>query len=181
MPGLPASAIRIDVQGDRGADRSSMAAGEGADAPDWAVKWNRLVATFGTARADRWKPCRFEFMPQEDTTVQLELMGTQSPAGAQLAWTYYDDFRVEGAELVNGDFEEPEQNGRTPGWRFTSDARGEAASTDRPGVVDLGEDAASGTHAAKASHDHRASQSIAIRKGRKVVVTFQARAALPGK
>jgi len=180
MPGIPASAIRIDVQADRSAEKSSMAPGEGADAPDWAVKWNRLVATFGTARADRWKPCRFEFTPLEDATVQLELMGTQSPAGGLLAWTYYDDFRVEGAELVNGDFEEPAQNGRSPGWNCVMEKQSEGAGQDRAAVVELGDQAASGRYAARTSHDHRINQRIAIRKGQKVVVSFQARAALPG-
>ena len=179
VPGFPPSAIRIDVQGNREADGSSMTAGDGASAPDWAIAWNRLVATFGTARADRWKPCRFEFIPLDDTTVSLELMGTQSPAGGMIAWTYYDDFRVEGAELINADFEEPERDGRIHGWNCVRDRQWEGISPDRAGVVELGEDAASGTRSAKVSHDHRITQSIAVRKGRKVVVSFQARAALP--
>ena len=176
MPGVPASAIRIDVQGDRGAANSSMKPGEGIDAPDWAVKWNRLVGAFGTARADRWKSCRFEFMPLEDTTVSLELMGTQSPSEGVVAWTYYDDFQVEGAELINGDFEEPEEGGRSPGWSYAQDRD----SRDRADVVDLGGDAASGSRSAKVSHDYRVSQRMAVRKGRKVVVSFQARGVLPG-
>ena len=176
MPGIPASAIRIDVQGNREADSPSMEPGKGADAPDWAVKWNRLVTTFGTARADRWKSCRFEFMPLEDATVRLELMGTQSPAGSTVAWTYYDDFRIEGAELINGDFEEAEQDGRTPGWSYARDRSQEGL---QPGVVNLGSDAASGRRAGKASHDFRISQSITVKKGTKVVVLFQARGVLP--
>lgn len=178
MPGLPVSAIRIDVQGNRDSDRCSMEPGEGAEAPDWAVKWNRLVTTFGTARADRWMPCRFEFMPLEDTNVRLELMGTQSPAGETLAWTYYDDFHVEGADLINGDFEEAERDGRTPGWSYDRDQKRDLESRDQPGVMNLGSDAASGGCVAKASHDFRVSQTIAVKKGKKVVVRFQARGAL---
>ena len=179
-PGFPAAAVRIDVQGNRGSESPSMTAGEGTSAPDWAIKWNRLLAQFGTARADCWKPCRFEFVPLEDTTVNLELMGTQSPSGTAIAWTYYDDFRVEGAELVNGDFEEPAENGRFPGWSGVSNKTKEtSASEGHADVVDLGPAAASGSKVAKASHDHRITQRIAVRKGQKVVVTFQARAALP--
>ena len=180
MPGLPASAIRIDVQGDRGAANSSMTPGDGASAPDWAIKWNRLVTTFGTARADRWKSCRFEFMPLEDTKVSLELMGTQSPAGGVLAWTYYDDFHVEGAELINGDFETVDSKGKVAGWNCSLRSKEQVLSQVQAAVVDLGKDAASGSRAAMVSHDHRISQTIAIKKGQKVVVTFQARTALPG-
>ena len=179
MPGLPAAQIRIDVQGDRQAKSSSMTAGDGASAPDWAIKWNRLVTTFGTARADRWKQCRFEFMPQQDTTVRLELMGTQSPAGTVITWTCYDDFRVEGAELVNGDFEEPANKGRVPGWGCAVKSQRKVTSSGQAGVVDMGDAAASGRYAAMTSHDQRIAQSIAVKKGQKVVVSFQARAILP--
>ena len=175
LPGVPASAIRIDVQGDRGATNSSMEPVEGIEAPDWAVKWNRLVGTFGTGRADRWKQFRFEFMPLEDATVSLELMGTQSRPGEVIAWTYYDDFRVDGAALVNPDFEEVDENGKGIGWSYS----GDRTSDERAEVVDLGSAAASGKRAAKTSHDLRVSQRIAIRKGQKVVVAFQAKGVLP--
>lgn len=180
MPGFPTSAIRIDLQGNREAKSPSMKAGDGASAPDWAVKWNRLVTTFGTARADRWTSCRFEFTPLEDTTVSLELMGTQSLPGGVLAWTHYDDFRVEGADLINGDFEEPKQDGRIPGWNSLLLSTTDVLSRVQGAVVELGEEAASGRRAAMVSHDHRVSQRIDIKKGRKVVVRFQARAAMPG-
>ncbi len=179
VPGYPASAIRIDVQGDRNAGRTSMTPGEDAEAPDWAVKWNRLVCSFGTARADQWKDCRFEFTPQEDTTVSLELMGTQSLGGEAIAWTYYDDFRVEGAELVNGDFEEPAHDGRSPGWNCAVAEGEQPLSADQPGAVEPADGAASGKRCGKASHDERISQRISLHKGRKVVVEFQARAMLP--
>jgi len=179
MPGHPAPAIRIDVQGKRPSETTSMQAGAGASAPDWAVKWNRLVTTFGTARGDRWKACHFEFMPLEDATVSLELMGTQTRPGNPTAWTYYDAFEVEGAELVNGDFEEGGEQSRIPGWECVFDHRGEAVARGEAGVVLLDSGAASGRRAARTSHDHRVNQSIRITKGQKVTVRFQARAALP--
>ena len=175
MPGVPASAIRIDVQGDRNAKKSSMQPVEGIEAPDWAVKWNRLVGTFGTARTDHWKEFRFEFMPLEDATVSLEVMGTQSRPGEVVVWTYYDNFRVEGAELANPDFEEVDANGKGIGWS----CGGDRSSGNYAEVVDLGAEAASGKRAAKTSHDIRVSQRFDIRKGRKVIVTFQAKGVLP--
>ena len=180
-PGLAASVIRIDIQGDRDVERPSMTPGEGTSAPAWAVKWNRLLAQFGAARADRWKPCRFEFTPLEDTTVRLELMGSQSPPDTPPAWTYYDGFRVEGAELVNGDFEIPAEHERFPGWNgIPRQVQDSTTLGDHADIIDLGRAAASGSKVARTSHDYRISQPIAVRKGQKVIVTFQARAALPG-
>ena len=180
LPGIPGSAIRIDVQGDRGAGHSSMTPGDGAGAPDWAVAWNRLVTDFGIARADCWRSCRFEFSPLEDATVSLELMGTQSRPGESMAWTLYDDIRVEGAELVNGDFETPATDARVPGWKCILLGKDEAISQARAAVVGMGGEGATEGHAAMVSHDERISQRIEIKKGRKVVVNFRARAVLPG-
>ena len=180
MPGYPASAIRIDVQGDRQATRSSMSPADGTTAPDWAVKWNRLLAQFGNARADRWTDCRFEFLPLEDATVRLELMGTQSPSGSTLAWTYYDDFRVEGAELVNGDFETIDTNGRVAGWNCELRNQASAVAERKASVVEQSDSTNTPNHAALVSHDYRISQSIQIKQGQKVVVSFRARAVLTG-
>ena len=179
-PGFPVPCIRIDIQGDRKATTPVMVPGTGAEAPEWAQKWNRLVCAFGAARGDRWTPCRFEFTPQEDAVVNFELMGTQTPTGTPPVWTYYDDFRVDGAELVNGDFEAIGSDGKTPGWncvldqRFTVVAKGDAGVLALPAGA-----AASGSHVAKTSHDHRVVQSVSVKKGQKVTVSFQARAVLP--
>ena len=178
VPGFPVPVARIDVQGDRKAT-GHMKPGSGATAPGWAQKWNRLVAEFGPMRADRWASCRFEFTPLTDTTVRLELMGTQSRAGALLAWTYYDDFRVQGAELVNGDFERVGSDGKIEGWNCVLDQNWKAVRNGKAGVVTLPNTAASGSRMARTSHDHRVTQSIKVKKDQKVTVSFQARGALP--
>jgi len=46
-------------------------------------------------------------------------------------------------------------------------------------VVQAPDFAASGTHVARTSHDHRITQALTVTKGRKVTVRFQARGALP--
>ncbi|MBT3378848.1 MAG: hypothetical protein HN742_40980 [Lentisphaerae bacterium] len=179
IPVFPTSAIRVDVQGERGAENLSMEPGTGATAPSWARKWNRLVAAFGAARADQWQECQFEFMPKADATVRLEVMGTQSLGATPLVWTYYDDFRVQGAELVNGDFETIGDGGKIPGWNCVLDERFETVGPGEAGVVRKPELAASGECMARTSHDHRVTQGIKIIKGRKVTVNFKARGVLP--
>lgn len=179
-PGVPASQIRIDVQADRNAESSTMEPGEGATAPEWAKKWNRLVTAFGAARADQWKTCQFEFMPLADAVVTLGLMGTQSVNSKLITWTYYDDFHVEGAELINGDFEVVDQDGKAPGWNCVLDQNWETTASSEAGIVENESLAASGKRMARASHDHRVTQQIRITKGQKVTVRFQARGVLPG-
>jgi len=178
IPGFPAAAIRIDVQGDRNAGRSTMEPGAGVEAPGWAKRWNRLVADFGTARCDQWQQCRFEFMPQADSTVTVELMGTQSLGAKPLVWTYYDEFQVEGADLSNGDFEEVGTDGQIPGWNCVLDENFTAVSKGNAGVV-RSATAASGRRMVQTSHDHRITQKLKVTKGRKVTVCFKARGVLP--
>ena len=178
IPGFAESDIRIDIQGDRDADGSSMEPGIGAKAPSWAKKWNRLVAGFGTARCDQWQQCQFEFMPLADTTVTLQLMGTQSLGAKPLVWTDYDAFEVDGADLTNGDFEENGADGQIPGWDCVLDERFTTVAKGKAGVVESSA-AASGKRMARTSHDHRITQALKVTKGRKVTVRFKARGVLP--
>jgi hypothetical protein len=179
VPGQQVSVARIDIQGRRDNTEQSMLPGPGVEAPAWAQKWNRLVGGAGTVYCDKWKEFRIEFMPQEDTTVSVDLMGTQTPASIPMAWTYYDDFRVEGAELVNADFEEVGADRKIPGWNCILDRNFETVARGEASVVTLGREAASGVHAACTTHDHRLSQRIKITKGRKVTITYKARGVLP--
>jgi hypothetical protein len=106
-------------------------------------------------------------------------MGTQTKGSTAFVWTYYDDFRVEGATLANGDFEEVGADGRVRGWNCVMDRNWETGGEARSGVVPLPGRAASGSHVAVTTHDHRVTQEIAVKKGRTVTVTFRARGALP--
>ncbi len=167
LPGTKASVSRVAVRWGR--DQISMQAGMGANNPVWAPGGSRIEAPFGTVPADRWQSYRFEFTPESDGQVIIELMGTQ---GTPTAWTYYDDFRVEGATLVNGDFELLDENGRPQGWRvFAAEGIPEL-------FVENSRLAGSGKRMVMASHDYRTTQSIAVRGGQKVTVQFKARGAL---
>jgi len=179
IPGQTLSVARIDVQGRRDNNELSMTPGFGTEAPAWAQKWNRLVGQPGTVYGDKWQEFRLEFTPREDTTVTLTLMGTQTHPPATLVWTYYDDFHIEGAELVNPDFEDLGEGGKVPGWSYSIDKNSDATSKARNGVVKLDDEAASGIYAACTTHDLNFSQAIKITKDRKVTVTYKARAVLP--
>jgi hypothetical protein len=157
LPGTQASVARVAVSWGR--DKVLMQAGPGATNPTWAPSGSRIEAQFGAIGADRWQTFQFEFTPAADGQVVIELMGTQ---GTPTAWTCYDDFRVDGATLVNGDFEQLGPDGRPKGWRLPKAA-------DLPGA---------GLHMAIASHDFRTTQPVVVHKDQKVTVRFKARAAL---
>ena len=180
-PGVPPSEVRIDVQADREAESPTLAPGEGATMPEWARKWNRIVAELGEASADKWKTCRFEFMPLSDGVVALQIMGTYANAHGSLlsTWTYYDDFTVEGAELVNGDFETVAANGKLDGWECVCDQNWQSTPSSESGVVEEARLAASGKRMAMACCEHRVVQEMKVVKGRMVTVQFQARGTLP--
>jgi hypothetical protein len=101
--------------------------------------------------------------------VFLEMMGHQ---GTPTVWTCYDNFRVEGGELANGDFETLDAKGLPHGWRMPS------GKDLPPLVISDARRAASGSKAVLASHDFRVVQPIRVKAGQKVNVQFQARGLL---
>lgn len=168
LPGAKPSVSRVAVRWAR--DKVPMRAGKGAENPTWArPDGSRIEAHFGEVRADRWYPYEFEFTPEADGEVAIELMGTQ---GLPTAWTYYDAIRAEGAELVNGDFESVSANGSPQVWHMPT------AKGIPPMFIRNARLAASGSRLVMASHDVRPWQMIRVKSGQKVTVRFQARAAL---
>ena len=166
LPGCRPSTVDIYIKLDGNAPARSVEAGEGCEVPAWGKDGNRLMASFGTVRGDCWKEFRFRFTLKADASASFSLMGASD------AWTYYDDFKVEGAAFDNPDFEgEAGKDGRCPGW-VVDTAKG-------AGVVRPPDGAASGLWAAKANADARLSKMIPLKKGVPVTVTFRARAALP--
>lgn len=164
LPGAKTSVCRIDVTW--GPDKVPLVAGMGAENPTWATpEGSRIVAAFGDVLADRWHTFSFSFTPGRDGTVLLELMGFQ---GSPTVWTAYDDFRIEGAEYANGDYETVSDDGKPVGWSFAKSAR----------LIHDPKRAASGARFAEGSHDVRIMQPLRVKGGQKVTVTFQARGAL---
>ena len=173
LPGCRPAHARIDIQMMPGTTEKSLEAGAGVDVADWAKDGNRLTANFGSVRGNRWTECRFQFTSRVDADAELQLMGTMD------AWTYYDDFRVDGAEFTNPDFELSAADGAFPGWSFKPDRNSTDSGRSGAGIVCPPDGAAAGLRSARASHDRRVVKALKLKQGREVTVTFQARAALP--
>lgn len=168
LPGARPSLSRVSVLW--GADRIPLKANEGAENPLWAVAGSRIEAQFGEVSADRWHAHEFAFTPEKGGTVLIEIKGAQ---GEPAVWTYYDAFRIEGAELVNGDFEEVSSDNLPAGWRMPPRTGGVPAMW-----IGNGRRAASGRRFVMASHDFCPTQPLRVKAGQKVTVRFKARGVL---
>ena len=172
LPGCRPAHSRIDVQMAPGAPEKALDAGPGVAVANWTKGGNRLTANFGAVRGNRWQECRFEFTSKVDGNAKFELMGSSD------AWTYYDDFRVEGAELANPDFELGDGDA-CPGWTFARHRNNKRVGHGGADVLRPPDGAASGLRAARANHNNRVVQVLKLKRGQTVTVTFRARAALP--
>ena len=167
LPGAKPSVSRIAVSW--GSDKVPMLAGKGAENPTWAISGSRIEAQFGDVPADRWYAYEFEFTPEKDGTVVMEVMGTQ---GEPTVWTAYDDILVEGASFTNGDFETVTPGGAPTGWHLTK-------PKDLPTQFITGKRwTQNGTCFVLASHDFRPIQPFRVKGGQKVTVHFKARGVL---
>jgi hypothetical protein len=143
----------------------------GCEVCEWAKpKGHRLSANLRGLPTDSWQELSFSFVSKVDGDVSLILLGdgyTDPFTKTQLpVWVYMDDLRVEGAELVNGDFEERQANGKPAGWRPHVKP---AISIQDPDL------AASGSWLVKVAHDRRYSQTLRLTAGQRVTVRAKVR------
>jgi hypothetical protein len=143
----------------------------GCEVCEWAKpKGHRLSANLRGLPTDSWQELSFSFVSKVDGDVSLILLGdgyTDPFTKTQLpVWVYMDDLRVEGAELVNGDFEERLANGKPAGWRPHVKP---AISIQDPDL------AASGSWLVKVAHDRRFSQTLRLTAGQAVTVRAKVR------
>ena len=148
-----------------------MTAGSGCSVATWAKPVGcYLTASTGSLATPGWQEMRFEFTPQQDGVVTMKLMGNgvRNPANDDFVpvWTYADDLRVDGAELVNGGFEAPGAKGCPNGWRFDT---GKALWVHDPRL------AAEGEYCAKTWHNGRLAQDLKVTKGQKVTIRLKVR------
>jgi len=142
----------------------------GCSMPDW-TRGKRVVADFRLA-PDEWREYGFSFVPAADATLAIVTMGARGEK------TLYDDFRVEGAAIVNGGFEAP------GGWSLPrinkNDYRAAVCNLAQPwGVVtaaEVGVPAAEGKNMACGNDMLNFSQKIDVKKGVRVKMSFKARA-----
>jgi len=143
----------------------------GCEVCDWAKpKGHRLSASARGMPTDSWQELSFSFVSTVDGDVSLILLGdgyTDPFTQTQLpVWVYMDDLRAEGAELVNGDFEEREASGEATAWRPHVNP---ATSIRDPKL------AASGSWLIKVAHDRRFAQTLRLTAGQAVTVRAKVR------
>ena len=148
-----------------------MDGGTNCEVLGWAKPLGRrLSAKSGELGVD-WQPFTFRFTPKADGRARIELRGR--PLRSTLnendfipVWTYWDNLRIEGAKLVNGDFEEADpKTGLLRGWQKNA----QALWMRTPGV------AASGEGCVKSWFLHPVSQTIEVQKGVAVTIRCQIR------
>jgi hypothetical protein len=124
----------------------------------------RVTAATGDLPADRWVPFSFTFTPEADGVVVLMLMGRGMRSSLDNAlvpvWTYTDSVQVDGADLLNGGFEEVGAKGMPTGWE----------PAGAPLLVRDGTVAAAGASCVKTWHDGRMTQRLKVTAGRPVTV-----------
>ncbi len=171
LNGAVRSWARCEIQA-AGKDHTPlMDAGRGCVVLEWAKPVGRRLSAKSPELGVKWVPFRFTFVPKADGRVRLELRGR--PLESKLrknkfipVWTYWDDLRVTGATLVNGDFEQGDAARAGPvGWHASPQALWVAV----PGV------AASGRRCVKTWFLGAVSQEITVKKDVPVTVTCQVR------
>ena len=138
---------------------------------EWAKpKGYRLAATQRGLPTDSWQQISFSFVANVDGDVSFILLGdgyTDPATKKQLpVWVYVDDIRVEGATLLNGDFEERQANGEARGWQ--AHVNSGVAICD-PNL------AASGSWLVKVAHNRRFAQKLRLTAGQPVTVHAKVR------
>ena len=143
----------------------------GCETPSWAKpKGYRLSARMGSLPTDSWQELRFSFVPRVAGEVSLVLLGGSYTdpltKTRQPVWVYVDDIRVEGAKLLNGDFEKRQRNGSAAAWQ----------THVKPGVAIRDPKlAASGEWLVKVAHDRRFAQKLRLTAGQTVTVRAKVR------
>ena len=130
----------------------------------------RLSANLKGMPTDSWQEMEFSFVSKVEGDVSLILMGdgyTDPLTKAQLpVWVYFDDIRVEGVDLANGDFEEHQADGDLVAWR----------PHVKPAVqIQDPQLAASGSWLVKVAADRRFSQTLHLNAGQTVTVRAKVR------
>lgn len=167
--------VRIDlwVPGDRVPPGVAAVATNCVDCtlPAWG-KGARVLARFGNASTEAWQTYAFAFTPCCDTAIVLETMGARGEK------TLYDDFRVEGAVLRDGSFEEG--GAWQGGAPRPGDYRTPQCNVRRPyGVItaaEAGVAPAAGAKMGCGSDMINFSQRLELKKGVPVRIAFKARA-----
>ena len=164
-----ASQARIDVLA---ATEGMVLKGlKGCAVADWSKPvGGRLTGSSDDLKPAEWRDFEYSFVADRDGEVSVELMGRQqlSPADDSWipVWVYWDEMSGEGAELVNGGFEDRDAKGAPAGWSH---------SLGQSFVVVDEKVAFAGSRCAKTWHNGRFTQKLAVKAGVPVVIRAKVR------
>lgn len=134
------------------------------DSPWYKEKRRQSIEIRGET-SDQWKAFSFTFVPKKSGEVILRVSAPYVKPGQTPKVCAYDDFKIEGAELKNGGFEEKvPAHGWIPGWG-TKDGL-------------MTGDAAEGNFYMRAAYRKAVTQTLNCREGVPVTISFQAKNAV---
>ncbi len=162
---LMAAAPRIDILSSNVKLKpASKIKGGYCSNPAWMKKKKEFyVSSQGPQlKEGEWVDYEVSFIPETDGVVVIRLMGNcHRDKNHKMIpeWVCWDDVVIEGAEVVNGDFEKGAD--KPSGWRI---GKGQYLSKD-------------GNKYIKAWHNRRAEQTIKVKAGQKVMIKARAKKA----
>ena len=161
------SAVRVDISGVD--NKISMKPGKASKGLKIAVNKYVITAYSDMNIAKKWKKYSFSFTPAKDGIVNIHFRGAyHKPKGAKkniAVWVAYDNIIVTGTKAKNSDFEFVNQKNLFNGW-----------SGDGANMVTGSEDAKSGKNYIIVWHNNPVYQTLKLKKGQTVTITFHAKA-----
>jgi len=161
------SAVRIDVNGV--GKKIAMKPGKASKGLKIAVNKYAITAYSDMNISNKWQKYSFSFTPAKDGIVDIHFRGAyHKPKGAKkniAVWVAYDNITITGTKAENCDFEFVNQKNLFNGW-----------SGDGANMVTGSEDAKSGKNYIIVWHDNPVYQTLKLKKGQTVTITFHAKA-----
>ncbi|MBN8708762.1 MAG: hypothetical protein BGO12_17305 [Verrucomicrobia bacterium 61-8] len=170
-------------------DSVNVSAEDSSDGELKSPKWaganagRVLLGTFPNTSG--WGQSSFSFLPESDGIVSILARGpliksTESPDQLVPAFVDFDEFTVDGAEIVNGSFEETTSNDVPVGWKYYVPSTNVTPITEANRARVVHGDAAAGHNFIRVWHNSAFAATIKVIAGQKVTITFSHRES-PGK
>ncbi len=157
---LMAAAPRLDISAagkTKIKPASQIEGGYCYNPPWWNDKKDFHISSQGAALKDgEWTDFEVSFIPETDGKVTIILMGNYLKGKDKKMvedWVCWDDVVIEGADVINGDFEKGSAD-KPANW---SVGKGQYISKDGKKYI-------------KVWHNKRASQTISVKAGQKVTI-----------
>ena len=163
------SGVRIDIDGVK--NKILLKPGKGSKGLTIVNSNNKYYLLVKSAMnlSNKWQKFSFSFTPDKDGIVNIHFKGVYHKVkGAKKlteAWAAYDNITVTGTEAENCDFEFVNQKNLFNGW-----------SGSGANMVTGSEDAKSGKNYIIVWHNNPVYQTLKLKKGQKVTITFHAKA-----